>query len=654
MIYNRNVSFSDALRRDKAEPPKRKTSLGICAALASVLAFSAGTAQAQQCQSLVWSDEFSGSELDTSAWDIQEGDGCQYGICGWGNNELQSYSANNLEVSNGTLKITARKERVKALNYTSGRIRTANMPSSGQWTNGRFEARLKLPEGQGLWPAFWMLPTDPDVGWPMSGEIDILESTGQASMLAHGTIHYGEPWPDNSFSGAHILSQPEKWSDAFHTYAVEWTPSEMRWYVDDILYSTISASDLEDSSWWTFENYQYHFLLNVAVGGTWGGTPDDSIFPVTMEVDYVRVYDLGQPVIDGPHIVAPNEQATYDLVGEIGSDSSYTWSVPEGATLSGQGTATAQVDFTGATAGDLSVTVSNSCGTHTLNIPVFIEPDHGVETVLDDFDGNSELTYTSYTGTFDTTGGVLTYTRDSGSQWDVIATTTSVLPDVAPFLTGDKAFVMDINNTDPNLVGKQILVQLENTATATPDNYPTGRHSKYEAFVEHANGAQTLRFRLADRIDGETTNTDVDSVIFLIDPDAFTSDTYVIDNIAILGAGGSTGGDGGDGGGDEQASSVVVSNVSTGTESAGKGQKYGTASVTITDDLGNPVGDATVTGDFSGTWSETQSATTDANGVASFITSTSASGGVTVNFCVSGITDTTLTFDSANSTGTCQ
>ncbi len=234
----------------------------------------------------------------------------------------------------------------------------------------------------------------------------------------------------------------------------------------------------------------------------------------------------------------------------------------------------------------------------------------------------------------------------------MIATTTNALPDVAPFLSGDKAFVMDINNTDPSLVGKQILVQLENTATATPDNYPTGRHSKYEAFVEHSNGAQTLRFRLADRIDGETTNTDVDSVIFLIDPDAFTSDTYVIDNIAILGVGGSTGGDGGSG--DEQASSVVVSSVSTGTESAGRGQKFGTATVTIADDLGNPVSGATVTGDFSGTWSETQSATTDANGVASFITSTTASGGVTVNFCVSDITDTTLTFDSANSTGTCQ
>lgn len=649
MIYSSNHSLTETPTRSKGESPGNRTSLSVCAAFAGVLAFSAVPAQAQQCQSLLWSDEFSGSQVDTNAWDIQEGDGCQYGICGWGNNELQSYSANNLEVSNGTLKITARKERVKALNYTSGRMRSANMPASGQWTNGRFEARIKLPAGQGLWPAFWMLPTDPDVGWPMSGEIDILESTGQASMLAHGTIHYGEEWPNNSFTGAHILSQPQKWSDDFHTYAVEWTPFEMRWYLDDILYSTITSSDLENSAWWTFENYQYHFLLNVAVGGTWGGTPDDSIFPVSMEVDYVRVYDLGQPAIDGPHIVAPNELATYKLVGEIGADSTYTWSAPAGSTLTGQGTATAQVDYTGATAGDLSVTVSNSCGTRTLNIPVFIEPDHGVETVLDDFEGNSALTYTSYTGTFDTTGGVLTYTRDGTSQWDVIATTTSALPDVAPFITGDKAFVMDVNNTDPSLVGKQILVQLENSATATPDNYPTGRHSKYEAFIEHANGVQTLRFRLADRIDGETTNTDVDSVIFLIDPDAFTADTYVIDNIAILGAG-----TGGDGGGDTLASSVVVSSLTTGTQSAAKGQKYGTASVTITDDLGNPVNGASVTGNFSGTWSETQTASTDANGVASFITSTKTSGGVTVNFCVGDVTSTGLTFDSANSTGICQ
>ncbi len=707
---------------------KTTGSLLLGSTLTAVLAFTSASLSAQQCQNLVWQDEFDGTAIDLTKWESQEGDGCSYGICGWGNNELQSYSTDNATVANGILTITAKKERVKAKNYTSARVRTANMPNGGQWTNGRFEARIKLPEGQGLWPAFWMLPTDPDVGWPMSGEIDIMESTGQASMIVNGTIHYGEPWPNNSFSGGHILSQPGKWSDAFHTYAIEWTPYEIRWYLDDILYSTKTPADMANSAWWTFENYQYHLILNLAVGGSLGGTPDDSIFPVSMEVDYVRVYDMGQPAIDGPHIVGPTEVATYDVIGESGS-STYSWSVPAGATLSGQGSSVS-VDFNGASSGDVSVTVTDSCGSHQLTVPVFVEPAHGVETVLDDFNGTSALTYTYHDGTFNA-DGVLTYTRNSAAQYDVIAADTSAIPDAGPFVTGDKAFVMDFNNTNPALIGKQILIQLENNATATPTNFPTGRHSKYEAFIEHANGWQTLRFRLADRIDGTTTDAQVNSIIFLIDPNTFNGDTYVIDNIAILGSGsaptptapvasfssnctdlactfdGSTStsdssivsyawdfGDGtgatgatpghtydasGDytvsltvtdsendtdtvtqtvsvsdtGSGGDEATSTMVSAVTTGTQNASKGQKYGLATVTVIDDQGAPVAGATVTGNFSGTWNEIGSAVTDSTGVATIVTSTSTNGGVTVNFCVSSVTGTTLPFDGAASTGMC-
>lgn len=349
------------------------------ALITTAIATLSGNALAQQCQTLIWSDEFSGNSLDTTKWEPQLGDGCDIGLCGWGNNELQWYQAENASVSNGILNITAKKQRVRDKKYTSSRLRTANMPNSGEWANGRFEARIKLPTGQGLWPAFWMLPTDPDVAWPGSGEIDIMESTGQASMLTHGTIHFGEAWPNNSFTGAHLLSQPDLWSDDFHTYAVEWEANEMRWYLDDVLFSTKTPADMADASWWTFENYQYHLLLNIAVGGNWGGTPDDAIFPVSMEVDYVRVYDLGQPSMAGPHIVAPGEVATYSVVDENGTGSTYTWSVPVGASVRGQGR-TVTVDFGGTTAGDVSVTVTNSCGSHSLSVPVFIKPNHAVKT----------------------------------------------------------------------------------------------------------------------------------------------------------------------------------------------------------------------------------------------------------------------------------
>lgn len=614
--------------------------------LAAALMLVSVNAFAQQCQSLVWSDEFNGSSVDfTNNWEAQTGDGCAEGLCGWGNNELQYYKSENATVGNGVLTITARKERVRGTSYTSARLRTKGMPSSGQWTNGRFEARLKLPAGPGLWPAFWMLPTDPAVGWPMSGEIDIMESTGQASMLAHGTIHFGEAWPNNSWTGAHILSQPGKWSDNFHVYAVEWSPFEIRWYLDDILFSTKTPADMANTSWWTFEDHQYHLLLNVAVGGSLGGTPDDSIFPASMEVDYVRVYNVGQPAVDGPNIVGPTEVAAYSVVGENGTGSSYTWSVPAGATLSGSGKSV-QVDFAGASSGDVSVEVSNSCETRALKVAVFVEPSHPSETVLDDFDGTGALTYNTVTGVFSVAGGVLNYTRNSAEQWDVIIAATAAIPDAAPFVSGDKALVMDFNNSDPALVGKQILIQLEDSAVATSSNFPSGRHSKYEASIEHANGWQTLRFRMADRIDGQTSDTSVDSVVFLLDPDAFTGDTYVIDNIAILGAGGAAvPGD--------QATATVVTSVVTGTESASKGRKSGTAVVTVKDDLGTRVAGVAVTGTFSGTWNETASAITDSNGVASFVTSSSVGGAVTVGFCVNDVTGSALPFDGASSVSMC-
>ncbi|WP_237066368.1 PKD domain-containing protein [Microbulbifer guangxiensis] len=702
----------------------------------------ASTAFGQQCQSPspVWEDNFDGTALDTSKWEPMIGDGCSYGICGWGNSELQYYQAENATVANGLLTITARKERVRGSAYTSARLRTANMPNGGEWTNGRFEARIKIPDGTGMWPAFWMLPTDPAEGWPISGEIDIMESTGQADEYVSGTIHYGEPYPNNSFTGNRLLSQPEPWSADFHVYAVEWEPNEMRWYVDDQLYATLTPDDITDASYWTFENYQYHFLLNVAVGGTLGGVVDDSMLPQTMQVDYVRVYDHGQPSLVGDRIVDNGETTSYSVTGAIGASATFNWNVPADATLvSGTGSDTISVQW-GNSGGELTVSVTDSCGNRNLALPVHVGPKLVQESVLDDFDGNRNLGYTVFDGTFvqdavnpapdatNSSATVAMYTRNATAQYDVIIADTTAIPDAAPFLTGDKAFYMDVfTNAVP---GTQILVQLEDSSSTTATNYPTGRHSKYAAYVGEGSGWQRLKFELDDRIDGGTPDNAVDSLVVLFDPNTLNGDTYYWDNFDIYGLEGGTGnqaptastshsctdlscnfdgsassdsdgsissyawdfGDGSNGSGatashtyaasgtytvtltvtdnegatgessfdvtvndSAAATTMYVSSVVTGTQSAGRGQKYATATVTVLDNLGRGMSGVTVTGNFSGSITESgASAVTDANGMATVSSSATAGGNLSVGFCVSDLSGGGLSHDTGASTGLCQ
>ena len=243
---------------------------------------------AQQCPNLVWSDEFDGSSLDLTKWEPMIGDGCDIGLCGWGNNELQYYQADNATVANGILSIEARRQRVRGKQYTSARLRTLNL---GDFYDGYFEARIRIPAGQGLWPAFWMLSTDEIYGgWPQSGEIDIMENIGREPSTIHGTIHYGPAYPDNKSQGGSIdLPNGEAYADSFHTFAVEKSNNQIRWFMDGVLYLTKNASDVSPDNW-PF-NERFHFLLNVAVGGNWPGNPDaTTVFPQRMYVDYVRVF----------------------------------------------------------------------------------------------------------------------------------------------------------------------------------------------------------------------------------------------------------------------------------------------------------------------------------------------------------------------------
>jgi beta-glucanase (GH16 family) len=248
---------------------------------------------------LVWADEFDGDTLNTDLWSYMIGDGTEYGIPGWGNNELEYYQEENVQVADGVLTITARRENVATSQFTSGRIRTIE---KGDWTYGRFEIRAKMPVGQGIWPAIWMLPTDEYYGgWASSGEIDIMEYLGQDTMRVHGTIHYGGQWPNNQNRGTDYVTDDTAFHKTFHTFALEWEEGELRWYVDGEEFQKLGVG-----MWYSdaapfpapFDK-RFYLLINLAVGGNWPGPPDlTTEFPQELVVDYVRVYQDGVYGVD--------------------------------------------------------------------------------------------------------------------------------------------------------------------------------------------------------------------------------------------------------------------------------------------------------------------------------------------------------------------
>ncbi|MBN2412677.1 glycoside hydrolase family 16 protein [candidate division KSB1 bacterium] len=238
---------------------------------------------------LDWNDEFNGTSLDNSKWEYEVNGR------GGGNNELQYYTdrPENLFIKDSMLVIQALKENYTgpdgARNYTSARIRTLN---KGDWKYGRFDIRAKLPYGQGIWPAFWMLPSDGVYGgWAASGEIDIMELLGQEPQKVYGTLHYGGQYPQNTHTGTSYSLKTGNFAQDFHLFTLEWEEGEIRWYVDGQHYQT-------QTQWYTTNgkfpapfNQRFHLLLNLAIGGNWPGSPDKStIFPQQIVVDYVRVF----------------------------------------------------------------------------------------------------------------------------------------------------------------------------------------------------------------------------------------------------------------------------------------------------------------------------------------------------------------------------
>lgn len=241
---------------------------------------------------LVWSDEFSGangSAPDPAKWGYDVGGG------GWGNKELESYTKRpqNVYIENGMLMIRALHEKFAgpdgiARDYTSARLKTLNLFSQAY---GRFEARVKIPYGQGLWPAFWLLGANiGQVGWPACGEIDIMENIGREPSTIHGTVHGPGYSGAKGISAAYVLPGGRRFSDGFHIFAVEWRPKRIDFFVDQHRYQTVTPAMLPAGARWVYDR-PFFIILNVAVGGSWPGAPNSATrFPQSMQVDYVRVY----------------------------------------------------------------------------------------------------------------------------------------------------------------------------------------------------------------------------------------------------------------------------------------------------------------------------------------------------------------------------
>ncbi|MBN1666996.1 MAG: CIA30 family protein [Anaerolineales bacterium] len=251
--------------------------------------------------SLVWSDEFDGGagvSPNADIWTHEIGSGFDQGITGWGNGEYQYYTnspINSATDGSGNLVITATQINTAttdlvcwygACEYTSARLIT---DQKFDLAYGRVEARIKVPYGNGLWPAFWMLGSDiGEVGWPQSGEIDIMEHIGREPQMVYGTIHGPGYSGGNGVGGSYNLGADV--ADEFHVFAIEWEPDVIRWYIDDTNYFTATPGTIPAGTEWVYD-HPFYLLLNVAVGGNWPGDPDETtVFPQTMHVDYVRVY----------------------------------------------------------------------------------------------------------------------------------------------------------------------------------------------------------------------------------------------------------------------------------------------------------------------------------------------------------------------------
>ena len=580
-----------------------------------------------QAYQLVWSDEFSSPNIDQAKW------GYDIGGNGWGNNELESYTDRSensyIDVENGWLVIQALNEVYTgadgiARDYTSARMVTRN---KADFRYGKIEARIKVPAGQGFWPAFWMMPTDSEYGgWAASGEIDIMETVNKADFIS-GAIHFGGEWPDNaSTTGTYREGHGAKatiFADDFHIYTIEWDPTQMRWYVDGNLYSTKNNNQWwSDAATWNDRaplDKNFYITLNLAVGGNWPGSPNSTTpFPSQMLVDWVRVYQNPNtnPTLtitypeDGSHLpTAGNvtiEADAFDSDGTIekvqflarptylGEDTtvpySTTWNESDGCyTLN----AIAIDDLGGYAEDSIDITVGAGCP----QLPFYGSPQAIPGQIeAEDFDlGINGVAY--YDADAGNNGGQYRDTdvdieacTDTGEGYNIawisanewldyqvdVATagTYTIETRVASNATGG-TFHIEFNGVDKTgNISVPVTGGWQNWVTVT-------------AYADLSAGEQEMTF--------VKSNSDADE---------FNVKYF---NIS--------------GGAPCDALSIHVEDILPGTAAGSKSKKYGQVTVTINDDCGKPVFGANVNGSFSGDFTDTVSDTTDGNGQVVFTTS---------------------------------
>lgn len=502
-----------------------------------------------QCNTLVWSDEFNGNDLDANKWAFQNGNGCP-DLCGWGNGELENYTNNskNIRVANGILTIEAVKESSNGSSFTASKIRTLGLAS---WTYGRFEASMRLPLGKGLWPAFWMLSDNNN--WPMTGEIDIMEYRGDLPKRTYSTLHYGSPWPNNQHDGD-TYDHSQNLSDDFHVYAVEWEENELRFYFDNVLIkketknpNTLNPAS-SDNPWpWSTK---FYFILNLAVGGGFTGNPsaaDVQLTKPTFEVDYVRVYSgssVASPSITGPSKVFANTINTYSVPSISGA--TYAWQAPTGSILSGNSSnsITSQWSAEGSTtlASTITYPASGPCANQKLNLSkkvnvyqdncsfVYNDYENRAITSIGAHSGTLSITNNPKTNTVNNSTKALQYVRSNTTQYDVLFLDSALVASGAEFESGKYAFELDVYTS--RAAGTPIEIQLA-SSSAWNDTWPTGRHSTYTATTTKSNQWETLRFTFNQAADPNRSQFDklIDRIIVLFNPNSNTGDTYYMDNL---------------------------------------------------------------------------------------------------------------------------